>query len=150
VRRALVERFGERILDEAGRPDRAAIGRIVFRDRHALDWLEGLLHPRVAAAQLAWRDELARRPDPPALAVTEVPLLYETGGEKRFDAVVAITAPRALRAGRSRTSLEGREGRLLPEEEKVKRADYSYVNDGSVEDLDRFVASVVEQLLSRP
>ena len=116
-------------------------------DRDALLWLEGLLHPRVLARTEAWRDDLARLPDPPALAVNEVPLLFEAGAEGRFDAVVVITAPREVRA--ARTSLDEREERLIPDEEKVRRADFAYVNDGSLEDLDAFVAGVVSTLTER-
>ena len=149
VRNALLERFGDRILDEAGRVDRAAIADVVFADHEALAWLEGLLHPLVVREYLAWRAELARRDDPPAVCATEVPLLYEVQGEKRFDAVVAITAPPEIRSSRSRVPLEARERRLIPDEEKVKRADFAYVNDGTTADLDAFVAGVMRELESR-
>jgi dephospho-CoA kinase len=77
------------------------------------------------------------------LAVVEVPLLYETGGERRFDAVVVITASEEIRA-RRRPGFAAREARLLPDAEKARRADFVYVNDGSKADLDEFVARVVE------
>jgi dephospho-CoA kinase len=77
--------------------------------------------------------------------VVEVPILYETGGEDRFDAVVVVTAPPEVRAAR-RGDFGDREARLIPDEEKVRRADYAYVNEGSLEDLDAFVAGVVEEL----
>jgi dephospho-CoA kinase len=128
--------------------DREAIRDLVVGDREALVWLERLLHPRVMARTEAWHEELSARPDPPALAVNEVPLLYEAGAEGRFDAVVAITAPRELRADRAGTRLDEREERLLPEEEKVRRADFAYVNDGTLDDLDAFVAGVVRTLTS--
>ena len=80
VKRALVERFGEEILDSEGVPDRERIGFRVFRDRDALDWLEKLLHPLVSREYLQWREQLAALPSPPAVCVTEVPLLYEVGG----------------------------------------------------------------------
>jgi dephospho-CoA kinase len=146
VRRALLERFGEGILDEAGQLDRSAIAERVFPDREALDWLERLLHPLVAREYLEWRDELGRLPSPPAVCATEVPLLYEVGGEARFDAVVLVTAPSEVRAARSQVPAELREARLIPDEEKAKRADYVYVNDGSLEELDAFVAGVVDDL----
>jgi dephospho-CoA kinase len=80
------------------------------------------------------------------VAVTEVPLLYEVGGETRFDKVVVITAPEQLREARANVSLKGRSDRLLPDREKVKRADFSYVNTGSLDELDAFVADVMERL----
>jgi dephospho-CoA kinase len=150
VRAALLERFGTGILDDAGHIDRAAISRIVFDDSEALAWLEALLHPRVVAEYLAWREALARLPDPPAVSATEVPLLYEVGGDERFDAVVAITAPEDLRRERSRVSSpEQRESRLIPDEEKAARADFSYVNDGTRQQLDEFVAQTMRALEAR-
>lgn len=139
VQAALQERFGT--------SDKDKVRDLAVADRDALLWLEGLLHPRVLARTEAWRDDLAHLPDPPALAVNEVPLLYEAGAEDRFDAVVVITAPREVRA--ARTSLDEREERLIPDEEKVQRADFAYVNDGSLEDLDAFVAGVVSTLTER-
>jgi dephospho-CoA kinase len=59
VRDALVERLGSQILGPDGRPDRAAIARIVFRDRDALAFLEQLLHPLVSREYLEWRDQLS-------------------------------------------------------------------------------------------
>jgi dephospho-CoA kinase len=141
VQAALRERFGT--------SDRQAVSKQVVADREALLWLEALLHPLVLARTEAWRDELARSPDPPALAVNEVPLLYEAGAEGRFDAVVAITAPRELRVERAGERVDEREERLLPDEEKLDRADFAYVNDGSLEELDFFVAGVVRTLTGR-
>ena len=142
ARAAIGERWGD---DAVG--DRARIGELVFGNAAELDWLEQLLHPRVVRAQRAWFDGLRERDDPPALAVVEIPLLYETGGEERFDAVVVVTAPLALRVQR-RGSFAERDARLVPEDEKVRRADYAYVNDGSLEELDAFVAGVVDRLSS--
>jgi dephospho-CoA kinase len=57
-----------------------------------------------------------------------------------------ITAPREVRASRAGDRLDERERRLIPDEQKVEQADFSYVNDGSLEDLDAFVADVVRTL----
>jgi dephospho-CoA kinase len=122
--------------------DRRAIAAIVFADADELAWLEALLHPRTRVAMDAW----LRTVDAP-LAVAEIPLLYETGGEPRFDHVVVITAPRETREGR-RPATDLRESRLIPDEEKAARADFAYVNDGSLADLDAFVASVVDRIAS--
>ncbi|HEY5662242.1 MAG TPA: dephospho-CoA kinase [Gaiellaceae bacterium] len=144
VARELAARFGPEVIGDDG-ADRARIAEIVFNDPGQLEWLEALLHPRVVRENLAWRAEQERRDDPPLLTVSEVPLLYETGGERRFDAVVVITAPEALRRER-RPAGDDREQRLLPEEEKVALADYTYLNDGTLEELDDFVADVVGKL----
>jgi len=135
VRAAIRGRWGDDAVD-----DRARIGEIVFHDRGELDWLEQLLHPRTRAAVDAW---LASVEAP--IAVVEIPLLYETGGESRVDAVVVVTAPPDVRATR-RDGVAGREARLIPDEEKAKRADFVFVNDGSLEDLDAFVQTVIEKL----
>jgi dephospho-CoA kinase len=146
VRRALLERFGERVLDGRGQVDRGAIADVVFADPEALEWLEGLLHPRVVQEYLDWRERLAGQESPPALTVTEVPLLYEVGGQDRFDAVVVITASPEVRASRSQIALEEREPRLLPDSAKVAQADFAYVNDRSLDELDAFVREVVREL----
>ena len=145
MRRAIVARFGTEVLDDWGGVDRAALGRVVFGDREQLDWLEALLHPRVVREYVAWREELGGRPFPPRAAAVEVPLLYETGGEERFDKVIVVTAPPEVRALRTDVS-DAREERLIPDDEKIRRADFVYVNDGPLADLDRFVAGVLEQL----
>jgi dephospho-CoA kinase len=146
VGKTLVERFGDRILDEAGQIDRSAFAEIVFADREALDWLESLLHPLVVQEYLEWREQLAALPNPPPLTATEVPLLYEVGGQDRFDAVVVVTAPAKVRAGRTEVATEEREPRLLPDTVKIAQADFAYVNDGSLEELDAFVAEVMREL----
>ena len=149
VRAAMLERFGPSVLDAAGQLDRRAIGHRVFPDPKALAWLESLLHPLVVREYLAWRDRLAEQQDPPALCVTEVPLLYEVGGEQRFDVVVVITAPEQVRRARARTAIDDRASRLIPDEEKAKRADFVYVNDGTIEELDAFVSGVIGKLTRR-
>jgi dephospho-CoA kinase len=146
VKSAMVERLGDGIVGEDGEIDRSRVAERVFGDREALAWLEALLHPRVSAEYLKWREQLADLPNPPPVTVTEVPLLYEVGGEERFDSVVVITAPAQLREARARVPLAGRSDRLLPDREKVKRADFSYVNTGTLEELDAFVADVMERM----
>jgi dephospho-CoA kinase len=146
VREEILAELGPEALDGEGRIDRAAVGRLVFGNPKRLAWLEALLHPRVAAEQLVWRERQAARADPPRALVIEIPLLYEVGGEKRFDAVVVVTAPLDLRAGRTPHAIDDRAERLLPDDEKIARADFAYVNDGSLDDLDAFVADVLRRL----
>ena len=75
-----------------------------------------------------------------------MPLLYEVGGETRFDKVLVVTAPTDVRISRRIGPLQDREPRLIPDEEKIQRADFVYVNDGTLDDLDRFVSGVVATL----
>jgi dephospho-CoA kinase len=149
VKRAIVDRLGEDVLDDEGRVDRAKVAEKVFADREALTWLESLLHPLVSREYLTWRDQLARLPDPPEVSATEVPLLFEAGSDENFDVVVVITAPENVRRKRTWVPFEQRSGRLIPDEEKVRRADYAYVNDGSKRQLEAFVSSVLDELRDR-
>jgi dephospho-CoA kinase len=146
VRDAVVSRMGHGIVSPEGEIDRGALATVVFNDREALAWLEELLHPLVAAEYLEWREQLAELPDAPHVSVTEVPLLYETGGDARFDKVVVITAPSKLRKARSVVATDDRESRLIPDADKVQRADFSFKNTGSLEELDAFVKSVMAEL----
>ena len=146
VKAAIVGELGEDVLDAEGAVDRKRVAKVVFGDRAKLEFLEQLLHPRVAAEYLRWREQLAELPNPPAVSVTEVPLLYETGGDARFDKVVVITAPTKLREQRRRVTRDNRVARLIPDREKVRRADFAYVNTGTLEDLDAWVADVMAKL----
>ena len=139
---AIRRRWGDGVVGRDG-ADRKAIAEIVFADPDELQWLESLLHPKVVQEYTSWRE---RQSAP--VVVTEIPLLYETGGEERFDAVVVVTAPSHVRAERSTVVADARERRLLPDAEKVSRADFAYVNDGTLEELDAFVADVMARLTS--
>jgi len=146
VKRSLVARLGADILGADDRPDRERIAVRVFKDRDALDFLEKLLHPLVSREYTAWREQLGALADPPAVCVTEVPLLFEVGAEVRFDKVVVITAPSKLREARRGGGNDDREDRLIPDREKVKRADFSYVNTGTPDELDTWVAGIMATL----
>jgi dephospho-CoA kinase len=145
VRDAVVAKLGEDVLTD-GRPDRAKIAQAVFSDRERLTWLEGLLHPLVSREYLTWREQLSELDEPPRVCVTEVPLLFEVGSEERFDKVVVISAPTALREQRRRVTRDDRDSRLLPDTEKVRRADYHYVNKGTFDDLFEWVGGVMAEL----
>src|SRR5262249_58588969 len=84
-------------------------------DRAERAWLESELHPRVRAATDAWLAEQTAD-----VAVAEIPLLYETGGEARFDRVVVVTAPPEVRESR-RGAVADREDRLVARDEEVRR-----------------------------
>jgi dephospho-CoA kinase len=83
---------------EDGAVDRAALGRRVFADTSALARLERILHPRVQAGALSFvrRARCGRIP----MVVLDVPLLFETGGERRCDAVVVVSAPAFVQTAR--------------------------------------------------
>ncbi len=148
VQSAILSRWPQ-VAGRDGEIDRDRVAKVVFGDPGELAWLERLLHPRVVSTYLKWRSDLARLPEPPAVCVTEVPLLYEVGGETRFDKVVVITASPDVRISRHLRPLQDRERRLIPDEEKIGKADFAYVNDGTVEELDAFVSGVIEKLTER-
>jgi dephospho-CoA kinase len=149
VRASLEQRFGPDVLTSAGEIDRAVLGRRVFRHPEDLYYLESVLHPRVIRAQRLFREKLAASPDAPPVCVIEVPLLYEVRGEGRFDKVIVITASTGLRMERAGFRLDEREERLISDTEKMRRADFVFHNDGSLEELEAFVADVWQQLLAQ-
>lgn len=151
---AVRERWGDSVLED-GVVDRTAIAGIVFNDEDERRWLEGLLHPLVGAAWLAFVDAQRVLPDPPEFVVAEVPLLFEANLQDRYDAVVTITAPLPTRIERAEARDDGRSlsaeraAAQMPEEEKTARADFAYVNTGSFEDLDAFAGAVLDSLRVR-
>jgi dephospho-CoA kinase len=78
--------------------DRQALGRRVFSDAPALKRLERILHPKVRAANARFLAAAARRREP--IVVQDIPLLYETGGDSRCDAVLVVSAPAFLQRQR--------------------------------------------------
>jgi dephospho-CoA kinase len=146
VRSVLIERWGEEVATD-DEVDRARVAEIVFADPDELAWLESQLHPRVGAHVLGWRSRL--EPDT-EVAVVEVPLLFEAAMEDAFDATVAVVADDQLREWRlqerGQAGLAGREDRQLDQAEKADRADHVLRNDGTLEDLERAVAEVLDEI----
>lgn len=108
--------------------DRATLGRIVFTDPAALKRLEGILHPLVRQAERKFLAQ-ARR-EQRKLVVLDIPLLYETKGERRCDGVIVVSAPRAIqqarvlaRPGMTKERLAAIEARQMPDRDKRRRAD---------------------------
>lgn len=89
------------VADDRGGIDRQKLGAHVFgqEDGHALEILEGILHPRVVAAEKTFLARHARRRTP--LVVLDIPLLFETGARVRVDAVVTMSAPAFLQRQRA-------------------------------------------------
>ncbi|MFL5888400.1 MAG: dephospho-CoA kinase [Solirubrobacteraceae bacterium] len=149
VRDAVVERFGPAVASD-GDVDRAALAARAFATPEDRAWLEGLLWPRVGKRIAAWRVEQLERDPPPVALVVEVPLLFEAGMEGAFDATIAVVADEEVRArraaGRGHEAADERVARQLPQDEKATRADHAVVNDGTIEDLERTLSSVVGML----
>ncbi len=144
IKRALADRFGPAVLTSGGEVDRAAVARIVFASPEELAWLEALLHPEV---ERLWLARVAA--EPRRDWAVQVPLLFEIGMERRFDATVCVAAAPGVRRERirergiSEDEATARESRQLPLEKKMELADYVIVNDGST----RFLHEQVRELL---
>lgn len=112
-----------------GRVDRNELGKRVIGDAAAIARLEQIVHPLVVAARDKFLAEAER--NGAAVALLDIPLLYETKGEARCDAVVVVSAPadmqwqRALeRPGMTEQKLETIIAKQMPDAEKRRRADF--------------------------
>jgi dephospho-CoA kinase len=150
--RAVVGAFGEEVLREDGTLDRARLGAVVFGDEGKRLRLNAILHPLIQAeqdAQLnAWEAE-----DPKGVGVVDAALLIESGGYKRFDKVVVVHCrpeaqlERLMRRNQlSREEAERRVRSQMPQEEKLRYADFRIDTSGDFEDTRRQTEEVYRQL----
>jgi dephospho-CoA kinase len=149
----VVARFGPSVLGPDGALDRRAMAAVVFSDVEARRDLEAIVLPRVREATEQWLAAMEAQHHP--FVVVAVPLLFEVGRDKDFDAVVVTTcAPEAQRArlmARSSISAAAAQQRIdaqLPQAYKVSRADYVIDTNGSIADTDRQVAELLQRLES--
>lgn len=146
VRRRLVERWGRDVAPNQ-EVDRRRVGEIVFADPAELAWLEGVLHPLVGARIAEWLRDV---PSGAPAAVVEAPLLFEGGLAATFDTTIAVISSEEVRreraSARGHALVEERESRQLSQEEKAARAEHVVRNDGSIEDLERALASILATL----
>jgi len=112
-----------------GRVDRTRLAARVLGDAAALKRLEAIVHPLVRKAEQQLLEEAQAHGEP--IAVLDIPLLFETGGDRRVDAVVVVTAPpdvqraRVLeRPGMTMEKLDSILAKQIPDEEKRRRADF--------------------------
>ncbi|MDX1495351.1 MAG: dephospho-CoA kinase, partial [Longimicrobiales bacterium] len=152
--RQVVEAFGDEVLAADGRLDRDRMREIVFRDDAARKRLEEIIHPIVWRLRDDWLNR--QRAGGASLAVSEIPLLFETGREGDFDAVVLVDAPVEVRVGRM---VENRD--LAPDEarrmadaqmdasEKRPRADFVIDNVATLPDLEVLADRVLAELRAR-
>lgn len=150
---AVRRRFGPDAVRRDGTMDRVRIGQIIFKDKRARLDLEAIIHPAVMRAVEEFFDALPKRTP---FAVADVPLLFETGRDKQFDAVVVVACPRETQLQRvmerNKLSKEDAERRLnaqLPIDQKVKKATYVIKTDGTFEETDRQVAALIQTLKAR-
>jgi dephospho-CoA kinase len=148
---AIAARFGQDVLTAEGAVDRRKLGAIVFADPAARRELEALTHPAVYRAIAAGLHglELTERP---RIAIVAIPLLYETGRASDYARVIAtacderLQLTRLLERGISEADARQRLAAQLPAAEKASRADFVITTDGTFEDTDRQVASVLHAL----
>ena len=127
--REIVQVFGKGVLNANKSIDRHALGSIVFHNRRKLRRLEHIVHPRVAREQQRLVRRIAKR-SPQAVIVYEVPLLFESGADKRVDMIIVVAADRETqiarlkrRNGLTKTEALRRIKSQMPLDRKVRRAD---------------------------
>jgi len=152
--RRIVAAFGPGVLDDAGQLDRAALRDIVFRDPEARAKLEAIVHPEVGRLR---REEEARlEAAGERIVVHDIPLLFEAGLDREFDAVVLVDASERVRLERlvrDRGLPEDEARRMIdaqmPSSQKRDRADYVIENEGTLETLERAAEEVWRELRRR-
>jgi dephospho-CoA kinase len=150
VKDAVIERWGDEVAP-GGVVDRTSVAAKAFvggeRERR---WLEGLLWPLVGARIAGWFEHVRALRPPPRAAVVEVPLLFEAGMERGFDATIAVIAREDTRrrraTGRGHALADERAARQLSQEEKARRATFVVHNDGTEEDMRRELAGILAKL----
>jgi len=141
--KALVEKFGDSILEEGGTLDRDKLATIIFTDKNSRKAAEAILHPII---RTMWLDklEILRRNPSLDLIVYVVPLFFESGLKyPEIKKVILVTAPEDLRiqrvVERDEISPEAARARIkaqLPDDEKKKRSDYIIPNDTTLQDVE--------------
>jgi len=138
-----------------GKVDRQKLGEQVIGNPDAMKMLESIVHPLVRKQEQAFltnaRDSGAR------VAVLDIPLLYETGAEKRVDAVVVVTAPAEIqrrrvleRPGMTAEKLQAILAKQVPDAEKRRRADFIVDSGHGFESAHRQVRDIIAKIASMP
>ena len=132
VKKAIAKIFGETIYVN-GKLNREKVASIVFADKKKLEELNAIVHPAVAKAFELFCTQHKNSP----FVLKEAAILFEIGAEKLLDGMIVVAAPDELRIlrvmdrdGSSREDVLKRMKNQLPQEDKVKKADYLIVNDG--------------------
>ncbi len=148
----IVGAFGERVLRPDGTLDRAAVSAVIFKDGAKRDLVNSLLHPLIIAEQ----DEVLRRwerEDPRGIGVVDAALLIESGGHARFDRLVVVHCRPEVQLERlmrrnnlSRGEAAARIAAQMPQEEKLRYADFKIDTSGSFEETRRQTVEVYAEL----
>lgn len=148
---AIIGRYGETILTEAGTLDRPALRKIVFENPTEREWLESITHPAIRAEI---ESQLARANSP--YAVLSSPLLLESGQNAFADYVVVVDVPEEIQIARTSARDNNNSDLVrkimaaqLPREERIARADEIVDNSGSMVALQTTVDALHQRLLNR-
>lgn len=150
----VVHHFGREILNDDGTINRASLARVAFPNR--IGELNAIVHPAVIKAQNEWMAEVARE-NPHGIAVVEAALIIEAGVARDFDKIIVVTCDFERRVERyaerasislaaALSEVDRRGAAQLPDEEKVRHADYVIENSGAVEDTERQVEQIWNKL----
>lgn len=150
----VVEHFGREILNHDGTINRPRLASVAFPDR--IQDLNRLVHPAVLDYQDRWMDKIGEK-DPNAVTIVEAALIFEAGGEKRFDKIIVVRTPFETKVARfaQRMKLTHAQARMevmrrmaaqLSEEEKARRADYVIDNNGVLDHAQEQVDKVWSEL----
>jgi dephospho-CoA kinase len=138
-----------------GKVDRARLSAQVVHDPAALKRLEGIVHPMLGASRRKFLDDAQR--SGARVAVVDVPLLFETGGEKHVDAVVVVTTTPENQRQRilARDSMSGEKldailARQLPDSEKRKRADFVVDTSQGLDPVRARIRDILDQAAKMP
>jgi dephospho-CoA kinase len=156
VYQEVVQHFGAGILDPDGRINRARLAEAAFGDPPRIQELNRIVHPPVIRKHDEWMEEMGSR-DPHAMAIVEAALVLEAGLVNHFDRIVVVTCHPEQRIERwaqrmevdkeaARKEVARRMAAQLPDEEKIKVADYVIDNSGSLDATDEQVKSIYEKL----
>ena len=138
-----------------GKVDRNRLSAKVVHDAAAMKQLEQIVHPMLGASRQKFFDDAERSGAP--VVVVDVPLLFETGGEKRVDAVVVVTTTPEIQRERilARDNMTGEKldailARQLPDAEKRKRADFVVDTSHGLDPVRLRIRDILEQAAKMP
>jgi len=138
-----------------GKVDRQKLSAHVLGKPEALKKLETIVHPMLGAHRQRFLSEAEQSGAP--IAVLDVPLLFETGGEKRMDAVVVVSAPPELQRQRvlardnmRAEKLEAILARQMPDEEKRQRADFVVDTSKGIEPVREHIRDILAEVAKMP
>jgi len=138
-----------------GKVDRARLSARVVHDQAAIKQLEQIVHPMLGASRQKFLEEAERSGAP--VVVMDIPLLFETGGEKRVDAVVVVSTDAATQRERilargtmTSEALDGILARQLPDAEKRKRADFVVDTSHGLDPVRTAIRDILAEVVKMP